>query len=245
MRIQFNINDAKSRIGGLGMRLLIVEDSKDMALSLMENFQAVGFLADITYDGESALRLLSKEQYACIILDVILPGIDGYETIELIRKSGNRTPVILMTGLNSVEDRVKGFQYGADDYIAKPFDFGELQIRVDVLIRRATQAQQKLLRSDAMTLNALSYECRVNDEMIPLRRREFDILELLMNHKNEVLSRDKIIECVWKKGYAGSSNVVDVHIKYLRDKLRPYNLDERIVTIRGVGYKFAGPVQAV
>ncbi|HON34591.1 MAG TPA: response regulator transcription factor, partial [Synergistales bacterium] len=150
-------------------------------------------------------------------------------------------PVIMLTAKDSIEDRVEGLNRGADDYLVKPFDFRELVARVNAVTRRRAEPKRTVLRCGPLMLDPIARECKAEGEMIPLRRREFDILELLMRFENQVFSREKIIGLVWKKEYDGTSNVVDVHVKYLRDKLRPYNLDTLVVTVRGVGYKVACP----
>ena len=161
--------------------------------------------------------------------------------IGRMREEGKDTPVIMLTAKDSIEDRVEGLNRGADDYLVKPFDFRELVARVNAVTRRRTEPKRTVLHCGPLMLDPIARECKAEGEMVPLRRREFDILELLMRFENQVFSREKIIGLVWKKEYDGTSNVVDVHVKYLRDKLRPYNLDTVVVTVRGVGYKVTCP----
>lgn len=223
------------------MKILIVEDNRDLVQVLTEGFEENGFTVESAFDGEEGLHKIKNNDYDCIILDIMLPKLDGYEVVEKAREAGNDTPVIILTAKDTIEDRVEGLNRGADDYLVKPFDFRELLARINALIRRRSEQKRPLLKCGPLMLDPIARECTVNGESIPLRRREFDILELLMRHENQVFTRDRIIAHVWQKEYDGTSNVVDVHVKYLRDKLRPYNLDTLVVTVRGVGYKVICP----
>ncbi|EHM10204.1 response regulator with CheY-like receiver domain and winged-helix DNA-binding domain [Thermanaerovibrio velox DSM 12556] len=223
------------------MRLLIVEDNEDLCQLLKEGFEEEGHSVDTAGDGKTAFEMAVNGGYDCIVLDVMLPEMDGFQVLDRLRDEGCNTPVIMLTAKDSIEDRVRGLEQGADDYLTKPFDFKELMARVNALVRRSSDQRRSMLKCGPLTLDPVARECRVGDIRIPLRRREFDILELLMRYENQVFSRDKIISHVWQKEYDGTSNVVDVHIKYLRDKLRPFNLDMMVVTVRGVGYKVTNP----
>ena len=223
------------------MRLLIIEDNEDLCQLLREGFEELGHEVDTAGDGRNGLDLIRSGKYDCVILDIMLPEMDGFEVMDQVRDEGHDVPVIMLTAKDSVEDRVHGLEQGADDYLTKPFDFKELMARVNALMRRSGDQRRSILKCGPLTLDPVARECRVGDIKVPLRRREFDILELLMRYENQVFSRDKIIAQVLQKEYDGTSNVVDVHIKYLRDKLRPFNLDMMVVTVRGVGYKVANP----
>jgi len=223
------------------MDILIVEDNRDLVQVLTEGFNELEFSVDSAFDGVEGLGKISNNNYDCIVLDIMLPEMDGFELIEKMREEGKDTPVIMLTAKDSIEDRVEGLNRGADDYLVKPFDFRELVARVNAVTRRKTEPKRTVLHCGPLMLDPIARECKAEGEMIPLRRREFDILELLMRYENQVFSREKIIGLVWKKEYDGTSNVVDVHVKYLRDKLRPYNLDTVVVTVRGVGYKVTCP----
>ena len=144
---------------------------------------------------------------------------------------------MIISGKKTVEDLVEMFDRGADDYVGAPCDSREIISRVHSLIRRSAQSHRPLLTCGRLILDPIARECRIDGAIVPLRRREFDILELLMKHDNQVFSRERIITEVWQKEYDGTSNVVDVHIKYLRDKLREHKMDSIVVTVRGVGYK--------
>ncbi len=223
------------------MNILIIEDNRDLVQVLTEGFNELEFSVDSAFDGIEGLNKIRNNDYDCIVLDIMLPEMDGYELIGRMREEGKDTPVIMLTAKDSIEDRVEGLNRGADDYLVKPFDFRELVARVNAVTRRRAEPKRTVLRCGPLMLDPIARECKAEGEMIPLRRREFDILELLMRFENQVFSREKIIGLVWKKEYDGTSNVVDVHVKYLRDKLRPYNLDTLVVTVRGVGYKVACP----
>jgi len=223
------------------MHILIVEDNRDLVQVLTEGFNELEFSVDSAFDGIEGLNKIRNNDYDCIVLDIMLPEMDGYELIGRMREEGKDTPVIMLTAKDSIEDRVEGLNRGADDYLVKPFDFRELVARVNAVTRRRTEPKRTVLHCGPLMLDPIARECKAEGEMVPLRRREFDILELLMRFENQVFSREKIIGLVWKKEYDGTSNVVDVHVKYLRDKLRPYNLDTVVVTVRGVGYKVTCP----
>lgn len=223
------------------MKILIVEDNRDLVQVLSEGFVENGFTVDSAFDGTEGLHKIRNSEYDCIVLDIMLPEMDGYEVVEKAREEGKDTPVIMLTAKDSIEDRVEGLNRGADDYLVKPFDFRELVARINAITRRRSDLKRPILICGPLVLDPIARECRVDGENVPLRRREFDILELLMRYDNQVFTRERIIAHVWQKEYDGTSNVVDVHVKYLRDKLRPYNLDTVVVTVRGVGYKVACP----
>ncbi|MDT8285298.1 MAG: response regulator transcription factor [Thermovirgaceae bacterium] len=223
------------------MKILIIEDNRDLVQVLSEGFAENGFDVDSAYDGIEGIGKIRSKDYDCIVLDIMIPGIDGYEVVEKAREEGKDTPVIMLTAKDSIEDRVEGLNKGADDYLVKPFDFRELVARIKALTRRHSELKRPILNCGPLMLDPIARECKADGEIIPLRRREFDILELLMRFENQVFTRERIIAHVWKKEYDGTSNVVDVHVKYLRDKLRPFNLDVVVVTVRGVGYKVICP----
>ena len=223
------------------MSLLIIEDNKDLVQVLSEGFAENGFSVDSAFSGEEGLEKISRGSYGCIILDIMLPGIDGLQVLDTVRAQGNETPVLLLTARDTVEDRVDGLNRGADDYLSKPFDFRELVARINALLRRTADRHHSVLRCGSLELDPVSRECRIGGKPLSLRRREFDILELLLRNENQVFTRENLISSVWRKEYSGSSNVVDVHVKYLRDKLRPFGCDTLVVTVRGVGYKMNCP----
>lgn len=223
------------------MKILIIEDNKDLVQVLSEGFAENGFTVDSAYDGIEGLHKIRNSDYDCIVLDIMLPGMDGYEVVEKAREEGKDIPVIMLTAKDNIEDRVEGLNRGADDYLVKPFDFRELVARINAVTRRRAELKRPVLNCGPLMLDPIARECKAEGTIVPLRRREFDILELLLRYENQVFTRERIIAHVWKKEYDGTSNVVDVHVKYLRDKLRPFNLDVVVVTVRGVGYKVTCP----
>ncbi|MDO9508418.1 MAG: response regulator transcription factor [Thermovirgaceae bacterium] len=223
------------------MKILLIEDNRDLVQVLSEGFAENGFTVDSAYDGIEGLNKIRNSDFDCIVLDIMLPEMDGYEVVEKAREEGKDIPVIMLTAKDSIEDRVEGLNKGADDYLVKPFDFRELVARINAVTRRRSELKRPILNCGQLMMDPIARECKAEGVIIPLRRREFDILELLMRYENQVFTRERIIAHVWRKEYDGTSNVVDVHVKYLRDKLRPFNLDIVVVTVRGVGYKVTCP----
>ena len=223
------------------MKLLIIDKDRELSQVLVKEFERNDFSVDYCKDGNEGLEKALTGKYDCMMLELVLPQLDGFHIIEQLRGSGIDTPAIIATTKESIEDRVEALERGADDYLVKPFDFRELLARVRALVRRNSGQKHPLIRCGDLTLDPVARECRIENKLIPLRKREFDILELLMKHENQVFTRERIISHVWQKEYDGTSNVVDVHIKYLRDKLRKYNYDRIVVTVRGVGYKVSCP----
>ena len=223
------------------MKVLIVEDEKNLNKIIAKRLKIEGYSTDSAFDGLEALECLSITEYDAILLDIMLPKLDGFALLQRLRASGNKTPVLFLTAKDTIADKVAGLDSGADDYLVKPFDFRELLARVRTLVRRSSDQQRPILKCGGLVLDPVARECRVDNVAVPLRRREFDILELLMRYENQVFSRERIITHVWQKEYDGTSNVVDVHVKYLRDKLRKVGYDALIVTVRGVGYKVNCP----
>ncbi len=221
--------------------LFIIEEDKDHVRMLSEGFAENGFSVDCVLSGEEGLAKISGKPYGCVIMDVMLPGMDGLQVLDEIRSKGDETPVIFLTALDGVEDKLAGLDKGADDYVTKPFDFRELVARVKVLLRRTGEARPAILKCGCLELDPAARDCRADGKNIALRRREFDILELLVRNENQVFTRENLISTLWRKEYSGASNVVDVHVKYIRDKLRPFGCDTLIVTVRGVGYKAVCP----
>ncbi len=225
-------------------KLLIVEDNRELDEILVEAFTERAYEVEYTLSGEEGLNRILEgggRTYDCVILDLMLPGMDGLEVLDRVREANNDTPILILSARDSVDDRVAGLERGADDYLVKPYEFRELAARVEALIRRTAEHRRPLLECGPLVMDPIARECRVGDKPVVLRRREFDIFQLLLRYENEVFSRDRIIAHVWQKEYDGTSNVVDVHVKYLRDKLREFGLDTCVVTVRGVGYKVIQP----
>jgi two-component system OmpR family response regulator len=218
------------------MRILVVEDEIKMARALRRGLEREGYAVDTASDGEEGLFRASEDEYDAVVLDVMLPGRDGYAVCELLRARGRWVPVLMLTARDGVEDRIRGLDVGADDYLVKPFAFGELLARLRALIRRGPEERPSILEVDDVTLDPAAHIVTRAGCAVFLSPREFALLEYLMRHPGEVVSRTRILEHVWDYNYGGASNVVDVYIGYLRKKLelpfgRPF-----LRTIRGVGY---------
>jgi two-component system OmpR family response regulator len=219
------------------MRVLVVEDEIKMASLIRRGLRSEGLAADVAIKGEDALWMAGSTGYDAIVLDVMLPGIDGFETCRRLREEGIWSPVIMLTARDTVEDRVAGLDGGADDYLAKPFSFAELLARLRALMRRGAAERPPVLRVGDLELDPAARSVVRDGSSIDLTAREFALLEYLMRHSGEVLTRTQLIEHVWDFAYEGDSNVVDVYIRYLRNKVdRPFGRDQ-IETVRGAGYR--------
>lgn len=179
-----------------------------------------------------------EKRYDCIILDVMLPGVDGFEFVESLRENQIDTPVLMLTALDAVDDKIKGLASGADDYLTKPFDFRELLARIKSLIRRSNLTKGEEVVFKDLKLNGRSKQVKIKDELVKLSKREFDLLELFLRNPEITFSRDEIVEKVWENEKEIRSNVVDVYVLYLRNKLKPYGYDRYIETVPGLGYRF-------
>ena len=185
----------------LPMRVLIVEDEVKLASLIRKGLREEGLLADVAIKGEDALWMAGANTYDAIVLDVMLPGIDGFETCSRLRAAGVRTPILMLTALDAVEDRIAGLDTGADDYLAKPFDFGELLARLRALARRGPTERSPVLRVGDLELDPASHIVRRGESEIPLRGKELQLLEVFMRHPGEVLSRYQLLEGAWDMGY--------------------------------------------
>ncbi len=218
------------------MRILVVEDEIKMARALRRGLENEGYSVDISSDGESALSRAAEYDYDAMILDVMLPGRDGFAVCESLRVQGRWLPILMVTARDDVVDRIRGLDVGADDYLVKPFAFGELLARVRSLIRRVPDERPPVLEVGDVRLDPAAHTVTRAGILVPLSAREFALLEYLMRHSGEVVNRSRILEHVWDYNYAGASNVVDVYVGYLRKKLeRPFSRP-LFRTVRGVGY---------
>jgi two-component system, OmpR family, response regulator len=219
------------------MRVLVVEDERKMAALIRRGLQAEGMAVDVAPTGEDALPRAGATDYDAIVLDVMLPGIDGFETCRRLRADGVWAPVIMLTARDAVEDRVAGLDGGADDYVTKPFSFAELLARLRALARRGPAERPVLLEVGDLRLDPATRQVWRGDDEISLSAKEFSLLEVFMRRPGEVLSRLQLLEHAWDYGYENRSNVVDVYIRYLREKVdRPFGADS-IETVRGAGYR--------
>jgi two-component system, OmpR family, response regulator len=219
------------------MRILLVEDDLKIASFVIKGLKEAGFAVDHAVDGEEGLHLALYEPYDAAVVDIMLPKLDGLMLIERLRAQGRNTPVIILSAKRAVDDRVKGLQSGGDDYLTKPFSFAELLARLQGLIRRATRvAEPSVLKAGDLSLSLLTREVRRGDENIELQPREFALLEYLLRNEGNVLSKTMILEHVWDYSFDPQTNVVDVLICRLRNKVDRDFKEKMIHTIRGVGY---------
>lgn len=221
------------------MRILIVEDEHKIANSIKLGLEQEKFTVDVVYDGREGYDLVSAEEYDLIILDRLLPEMDGIEITKKLRAQGNHTLILMLTAKGQIEDRVEGLDTGADDYVTKPFAFTELLARIRALSRRPKNATGQTLQVDDLMLNTQTYEVNRAGTLIPLSSKEFALLEFLMRHANQIVKKEQIINHVWNYDADVLPNSVEVYIKHLRDKIdKPFkNKKNLIQTIRGFGYK--------
>ncbi|MBR3785800.1 MAG: response regulator transcription factor [Firmicutes bacterium] len=219
------------------MKLLIVEDEKRLCQTIAKYFKEQGYTIDTCYDGSDALDYIDGTEYDAIVLDIMLPGLDGISVLRRIRAKKLTTPVLLLTAKTAIEDKVDGLDSGADDYLTKPFSLEELSARIRVLIRRhGVERVDNTLTVGPLTLD-LDKKSAVRDgKEISLTAKEYSILEYLMHNKGIVLSRDKIQHHIWNYDYEGGSNIIDVYIRTLRNKVDA-GFDQKLIqTVRGIGY---------
>ncbi len=218
------------------MRILVVEDERDLNSIILKRLNKAGYTVDSCYDGEEALDYMKLGEYDVILLDIMLPKMNGLDLVRTLRKNRDKTPVLLLTAKDGIEDRVTGLDSGADDYLVKPFAFEELLARIRVLTRRSIDEV-----TNVFTIANLSVDCdtrivKRGDVVIPLSSKEFSVLEYMIRNQGIVLSRAKIEQHIWNFDYEGGSNVIDVYIRYLRKKIDQDFEPKLIHTIRGAGY---------
>ncbi|NIA30203.1 MAG: response regulator [Actinobacteria bacterium] len=219
------------------MHVLVVEDEPKVADFLKRGLAEEGWQVDIVANGEKALSMIQSKSYDVIALDIMLPGRDGLSVLRAMRSQGNETPVLLLTARDAVQDKVIGLKTGADDYLVKPFAFEELLARLDALVRRRTGSYQDILKAGDLELDTIHHSVLRSDRHINLTTLEFRLLEYLLRNKGRVLSRIDIEESIWGMNDEPDSNIVDVYINHLRNKIdKPFN-KPLIHTIRGFGYK--------
>ena len=218
------------------MRILVVEDEKDLNNIITKHLKKNNFSVDSVFNGEEALEYLEYGAYDLIILDIMLPKVNGYEVIKKLRENKNETAVLMLTARDSIEDKIKGLDLGADDYLIKPFDFGELLARIRALVRRKYGNTSNTMEIDDLCIDIAKKTVVRGGKNIELTGKEYEVLEYLIQNKGHVLSRDKIRDSVWDYGYEGESNIIDVLIKNIRKKIDIGNSKPLIHTKRGLGY---------
>jgi two-component system OmpR family response regulator len=219
------------------MRVLVVEDELKMASLIRRGLRDEGLLADVAVTGEDALWMAAATAYDAVVLDVGLPGLDGFQTVQRLREDGVWAPVLMLTARDAVEDRVAGLDGGADDYLTKPFSFDELLARLRALARRGAVERPTVIEVGTLKLDPAARRVWRGEDEVALSTKELQLLEAFMRHPGEVLSRYQLLEAAWDEDYENRSNVVDVYVRYLRDKIdRPFG-EDNLETVRGAGYR--------
>jgi DNA-binding response OmpR family regulator len=222
------------------VRVLVVEDEKGLAAGLKKGLQAEGFAVDVALNGTDGLWMAREEPYDAIVLDIMLPGVNGFSICSSLREEGNWTPILMLTAKDGELDEAEALDSGADDYLTKPFSYVVLLARLRALLRRGVQERPSVLQAGDLTLDPATRYCRRGDVLVDLTPREFSLLEFLLRRKGDVVSKKEILEHVWDYDFDGSMNIVEVYVRHLRDKLdRPFGRDT-VQTVRGAGYRLDG-----
>ena len=226
------------------MRVLLVEDEAKVAGFVSRGLAAERFAVDVARDGKTGLELAKTYEYDIIVLDLMLPVLPGTELLRQLRRTNSKVPVLVLTARDAVQDKVVNFEAGADDYLTKPFAFAELLVRVKALLRRGPVNRSSVIRLDNLELDRLSQQVRRAGRRIDLTSKEYSLLEYLMSNAGRVLSRTMIIEHVWDKSFDGITNIVDVYVRHLRNKVDEPHDRKLIRTVRGVGYVISDQAEA-
>lgn len=224
------------------MRLLIIEDERKVVDVVARGLRAEGFAVDVAYDGPTGWDLAANTDYDLIILDLMLPGLNGTELLRRVRRKGSSAAVLVLTARDATHDKVENFEAGADDYLTKPFALAELLVRVKALLRRPPASRTPVLRVADLEIDRLTQQVRRGGKRIELTSKEYALLEYLAAHAGRVLSRTMIIEHVWDQSFEGLTNIVDVYVRHLREKVDEPFAPKLIRTVRGAGYCLTGEV---
>jgi DNA-binding response OmpR family regulator len=219
------------------MRILVVEDDLQLAASLRRGLEEAGMAADVVPDGAEAQAAATTTAYDVILLDVMLPDRDGFQVCRRLRESRIRTPIMMLTGRDAIEDRVQGLESGADDYLTKPFALRELVARIKALSRRHVEDRSSTLSAGPISLDTAAHLVRVKGRQVDLTAKEFAIMEFFMLHPGQVLSREQVLENVWDYDFDGGRNLIEVYLGRLRRKLTEAGIGDPFVTVRGAGYR--------
>lgn len=220
-----------------GMRVLVVEDDVKLAAAIRRGLRFEGIVVDVAGGGDEAIRMIGATDYDAVLLDVMLPDVDGFETCRRLRAQGAWVPILMLTARDAVEDRVRGLDGGADDYLTKPFSLAELLARLRALVRRGPVERPTVLGVGDLRLDPATHEVWRGEHRIELSAREFALLETFLRRPGQVLTQTQLLEAAWDLGYEQRSNVVEVYVRYLREKIdRPFGLTS-LETVRGVGYR--------
>ncbi|HTK08222.1 MAG TPA: response regulator transcription factor [Ktedonobacteraceae bacterium] len=223
------------------MRLLVVEDHPILGPDLKKGLEQCQYRVDLVSDGNQALAYEQERSYDLIILDILLPGMDGRDVCQRLRAQGQQIPILFLTALDAVKDRVEGLDLGADDYLTKPFDFRELEARIRALLRRDSPQKNAILSFLDITLDTRTHEAQRGERLITLSSKEYALLHFFLSHPRQVLSRTTIAEHVWDYDAEHFSNVIDVYVRYVRNKLCASGEPNVIQTVRGSGYQLKEP----
>ena len=218
------------------MRILIAEDERDMNNIIKKKLTSEGYGTDSCFDGEEALSFIEATDYDVVILDVMMPKLDGFSVVSKMRAQGIKTPVIFLTARDTVADRVNGLDIGANDYLIKPFSFEELMARIRVMTRQSVGKTTNILSVADLSIDCSAHIVKRGDSIISLSAKEYTILEYMMHNAGIVLSREKLENHIWSYDYEGASNIIDVYIRYLRKKIDDDHDVKLIHTVRGCGY---------
>jgi two-component system, OmpR family, alkaline phosphatase synthesis response regulator PhoP len=227
-------------------KVLIVDDEQSIVTLLKYNLEKANFITDVAFDGLEAIRKADSNSYDFIILDLMLPEMDGIEVCKHLRRNQIDTPVLMLTARDEEFDKVLGLEIGADDYLTKPFSPKEVIARIKAILRRTNTSESnktKKLKVGEITIFPERYEAEKNDEVLTFTRKEFELLHYLATHKDKVLSRDQLLSAVWDYDFVGDTRIVDVHVSHLREKIEPNTKKPiYIKTVRGLGYKMEDPM---
>lgn len=227
-------------------RILIVDDEQSIVTLLKYNIEKAGFETDAAFDGEEAIQKIEQNNYDLVILDVMLPKLDGMEVIKTLRQNKNNVPVLMATALDTELDKILGLEFGADDYLTKPFSPKEVVARIKAILRRSGKTEQPSdfseIKIGELTIFPEKYEVKLRDEALHFTRKEFELLKYLAVHKGKVLTRDQLLNEIWNYDYVGDTRIVDVHIGRIRDKIETDTKNPNYIkTIHGLGYKLEDP----
>jgi len=222
------------------MRVLVVEDEIKVASFLKRGLEAENYAVDVATDGEDGLHLATSNEYDMILLDILLPKLNGFEVLAKLRDRHIATPVIMLTARGALGDRVQGLDLGADDYLVKPFAFEELLARLRALLRRRSTGGSTVLRVGPVVMDPVAHKVFVRDQEVEFTPKEYSLLEYMMRNEGTVLTRAMIAQHVWDINFDTYTNLIDVFVNHLRNKLQPYACDRMIRTMRGVGYVLKG-----
>jgi DNA-binding response OmpR family regulator len=238
-----SVRSAVNDPGGLVQvsRLLLVEDDIKLVRALVRGLGHEGYAVDVATTGDDGLERATDEEYAAVVLDLILPGLDGFSVCHELRRRERWAPVLMLTAMSDVGDRIRGLDGGADDYLVKPFDFGELLARLRVLVRRGPSVHPQVLTAGDLHVDSVTRLVTRGGHQIELTPREFDVLQVLVRNAGRLVTRRQLLDEVWQAGYLGSPNVVDVYVGYLRKKLERPRGRRLIRTVRGKGFLLESP----